>query len=109
MFRKYLKFVWFWFGNYLSSHRPTDRLLTNTRARPKGFRNKFEFIICWIKALAVRPPDRSASHKRRGPAERSNEDDDDDDDDDEDDDVDGDDDGDDVFVLLNRPHPKPYA
>ena len=92
----------------MPSDRPTDRLLTNARARPKGFRNKFKYIIFLIKALAVRPPDRSASHKRRGTAERSNEDDDDDDGDHYDDeDADGDDDGDDMFVLLNRPHPAP--
>ena len=71
-------------------------------ARPKGFCDKIKYIICWIKAFAIRPPDMSASHKRRGPAERSNEDDDDDDDADGDDD-----DGDDIFVLLNRPHPLP--
>ena len=90
-----------------------DRLLRSARARPKDFRNNIKYIFVWINALAARPPEGSASHKRPAPAERSNENDNDDDDndnDDDDDDGNGDDDNndaDDIFVLLNQPHQMP--
>ena len=85
-------------GKSLPSDRPTDLCLTNAKARPKGFRNKLKYIIFLIKTFAVRPPDRSASHKRRGPVEKSNEIDDNDDDDDDDDDYD---DGDLLGIAIN--------